>query len=65
MHHAAMQATAGGGGGSARNTRVGGGGGGGTRVTYFAEEVFLKTSVCPRFCKREGYFFVTRYEVWG
>ena len=55
----------GGGGGGGVVPEIPVGGGGGTRVTYFAEEVFLKTSVCPRFCKKEGYFFVTRYEVWG
>ena len=47
----------------------GGGGcqvqGGRTHVTHFAEEGdFLKTSACPR-CAKEGYFFVSRYEVWG
>ena len=54
---------------------VGGGGGDGwgfvgteggrTHVKYFTEEgVFLKNSACPRFVK-EGYFFESRYKVWG
>ena len=50
-----------------------GGGGGGCPVQSGAAHAlrilrkkgsFLRPSACPRFVK-EGYFFVSRYEVWG